>query len=298
MKIGSHVSNSGKEMILGSVKEAVNNNANALMLYLGAPQNSFRKKASEMHMEEALLLASENGIAKEDIIVHLPYIVNLGNPEGEKRNYAKEFLLREIKLAEELDLKYLVLHPGAKLTDSTENAINNIAAGVNFLLDNSHNPVILLETMAGKGSEIGSSFQEIKGIIDLINDKTRIGVCLDTCHINDAGYDIVNNYEEVINEFDHIIGINYIKVIHLNDSKNIVGAHKDRHENIGKGTIGFKTLQKVASDNRFVNIPKILETPYIKDGSKEGISPYKKEIEMLRKNEFIDNWIEELLERK
>lgn len=295
MKIGSHVSNSGKEMILGSIKESIQNNANALMIYLGAPQNSFRKKANEMNIEEAILLAKEHNINKEDIIIHLPYIVNLANPEIEKRNYAKDFLLRELKLAEELDLKYLVLHPGARLTSDIETAIKNIADGVNYLLENTNKTIILLETMAGKGTEIGRSFNEIKAIIDLITNKDRIGVCLDTCHINDAGYDLVNNYEKVFNEFNQTIGFNYLKVIHLNDSKNIVGSHKDRHENIGFGTIGFETLHKIANDKRFEDIPKILETPYIKDGSKEGLAPYKVEIEMLRTNQFDKNWINNLI---
>ena len=295
MKIGSHVSNSGKEMILGSVKEAIGNGANALMIYLGAPQNSFRKKPDEMQIEKAIELADKNGIEKDDIIVHLPYIVNLANPEIEKRNYAKEFLLKELKLAEQLNLKYLVLHPGARLNDTIDNAINNIGEGINYLLDQTSSSVILLETMAGKGSEVGRNFSEIKAIIDLVKQKNRIGVCLDTCHINDAGYDIVNNYEGVIEEFSTIIGLAYLKVIHLNDSKNVVGSHKDRHENIGIGTIGFETLHKIATDNRFVSIPKILETPYIKDGSKDGISPYKSEIGMLRTNNFDKDWIKNLL---
>lgn len=295
MKIGSHVSNSGKEMILGSVVEAINNGATALMIYLGAPQNSFRKKAEEMQIEKAVELANKNGILQDDIIVHLPYIVNLANPEIEKRNYAKDFLLRELKLAEQLNLKYLVLHPGARLNDTLDNAINNIGEGINYLLDQTNSSIILLETMAGKGSEVGRNFSEIKAIIDLVKQKNRIGVCLDTCHINDAGYDIVNNYEGVIEEFSNTIGLNYLKVIHLNDSKNVVGSHKDRHENIGIGTIGFDTLYKIATDNRFVNIPKILETPYIKDGSKDGISPYKSEIRMLRTNNFDKDWIKNLL---
>lgn len=295
MKIGSHVSNSGKEMILGSVKEAIQNDASALMIYLGAPQNSFRKKASEMNIEDALILARKYNITKDDIIIHLPYIVNLANPEIEKRNYAKDFLLRELKLAEELDLKYLVLHPGARLTSDIETAINHIAEGINYLINNTKTAIILLETMAGKGTEIGRNFSEIKAIMNLITDQNRIGVCLDTCHINDAGYDIVNHYEEVIEEFDEVIGLNYLKVIHLNDSKNNVGTHKDRHENIGLGTIGFETLYKIANDQRFENIPKILETPYIKDGSKDGLSPYKKEIEMLKTNQFDENWLNKLI---
>ncbi len=297
MKIGSHVSNSGKEMILGSVKESINNGATALMIYLGAPQNSFRKKYEEMHIDEALDLAKLHQIERDDIIIHLPYIVNLGNPDAEKREYAKQFLLKELELAEKLGLKYLVLHPGARLTDSAHNAIKNIADGVNFLLSKTSQPVILLETMAGKGSEVGSKFQEIKAIIDLIENKERIGVCLDTCHINDAGYDIVGNYEAVILEFDQVIGLKYLKVIHLNDSKNPIGSHKDRHENLGMGTIGFEILHNFATDERFESIPKILETPYLKDGSKDGISPYKTEIEMLKNNSFDQDWVKKLLNK-
>lgn len=297
MKIGSHVSNNGLKMLVGSVEEALSYGENCFMVYLGAPQTTYRKDVEQLNYQKALEIAKQNGINPEDIIVHAPYIVNLGQKDDEKFNFAINFLAKELAMVEKVGLKYMVLHPGAHVGNGENFALDRIADGINEILrlTNNDNTVIAIETMAGKGTECGKTFEEIKRIIDLVHDKTRIGVCLDTCHIFDAGYDIVNSYEDVINEFDTIIGLEYLKVIHLNDSKNQLGSHKDRHENIGFGNIGFNALLKVLNDKRFEQIPKILETPYVSVSKQESYPPYKEEIEMLKKQTFNENLKEEVI---
>ncbi len=299
MKIGSHVGNNGFKMLEGSVEEALSYGANAFMVYLGAPQNTFRKPLNQMHIKEALELCTQNGINPDDIIVHAPYIVNLAQSDDEKWSYAIDFLSDELMKTSMIGAKYMVLHPGAHVGKGCEYGIERIAEGINHILSFTinYNAVILLETMAGKGTECGRNFEEIASIISKIHDKTRIGVCLDTCHINDAGYDIVNKYEEVINEFDRIVGLKYLKVIHLNDSKNPLGSHKDRHENIGFGTIGFDTILKFVSDPRFESIPKILETPYISYSKDISFPPYKEEIMMIKQGIFDETMKETILKK-
>lgn len=299
MKIGSHVSNNGIKMLEGSVEEALSNGANALMVYLGAPQNTFRKPFNQMHINEALELCKKNNIDPEDIIVHAPYIVNLAQSDNQKWDYAITFLGNELMGTAMIGAKYMVLHPGAHVGMGSNYGIERIANGINCILSDTINyrSVILLETMAGKGTECGRTFEEIKAIIDRVHNKNRIGVCLDTCHINDAGYDIVNDYEGVIDEFDRIIGLEYLKVIHLNDSKNPVGSHKDRHENIGFGTIGFDTLMKFVNDERFKDIPKILETPYIPYTKDLSFPPYQEEIAMIKSGKFNENLKNEILSK-
>ncbi len=299
MKIGSHVSNNGIKMLEGSVEEALSYGANALMVYLGAPQNTFRKPFNQMHINEALELCKKNNIDPEDIIVHAPYIVNLAQSDNQKWDYAITFLGNELMGTAMIGAKYMVLHPGAHVGMGSNYGIERIANGINCILSDTINyrSVILLETMAGKGTECGRTFEEIKAIIDRVHNKNRIGVCLDTCHINDAGYDIVNDYDGVINEFDRIIGLEYLKVIHLNDSKNPVGSHKDRHENIGFGTIGFDTLMKFVNDERFKDIPKILETPYIPYTKDLSFPPYQEEIAMIKSGKFNENLKNEILNK-
>ena len=291
MKIGSHVANSGTKMLLGSVEEALSYNANCMMVYLGAPQNTFRKPLSQMNVEKALTLAKENVINPHDIIVHAPYIVNLAQQDNEKFNFAVKLLSDELRKTDLIGAKYMVLHPGAHVGSGSHLGVNRIANGINQMLDltSEFNSVITLETMAGKGTECGRNFEEIAAIIDQIDNKDRIAVCLDTCHINDAGYDLVNNYENVINEFDKIIGLKYLKVIHINDSKNPLNAKKDRHENIGFGHIGFDTIVKICNDERFKDIPKILETPYIDITDDLSVPPYKEEIKMIKEGFFNPN---------
>lgn len=297
MKIGSHVSNNGLKMLVGSVEEALSYGENCFMVYLGAPQTTYRKDVEQLNYQKALEIAQKNGINPEDIIVHAPYIVNLGQSDDEKFNFAISFLAKELAMVGKVGLKYMVLHPGAHVGNGENFALDRIADGINEILrlTSNDNTVIAIETMAGKGTECGKTFEEIKRIIDLVHDKTRIGVCLDTCHIFDAGYDIVNSYEDVINEFDSVIGLEYLKVIHLNDSKNQLGSHKDRHENIGFGNIGFNALLKVLNDKRFEQIPKILETPYVSVSKLESYPPYKEEIEMLKKQTFNENLKEEVI---
>ena len=297
MKIGSHVSNNGLKMLVGSVEEALSYGENCFMIYLGAPQTTYRKDVEQLNYQKALEIAKQNGINPEDIIVHAPYIVNLGQKDDEKFNFAISFLAKELAMVGKVGLKYMVLHPGAHVGNGENFALDRIADGINEILrlTSNDNTVIAIETMAGKGTECGKTFEEIKRIIDLVHDKTRIGVCLDTCHIFDAGYDIVNSYEDVINEFDSVIGLEYLKVIHLNDSKNQLGSHKDRHENIGFGNIGFNTLLKVLNDKRFEQIPKILEPPYVSVSKLESYPPYKEEIEMLKKQTFNENLKEEVI---
>ncbi len=288
MKIGSHVANSGSKMLLGSVEEALSYNANCLMVYLGAPQNTFRKPLSQMNIEKAIQLAKDNNIDPYDIIVHAPYIVNLAQQDDEKFNFAVKFLSEELRKTDIIGLKYMVLHPGAHVGSGSHIGINRISKGINQILDLTSNckSVIALETMAGKGTECGRTFDEIASIINQVDNKERIAVCLDTCHINDSGYDIVNNYEKVIEEFDKIIGLEYLKVIHVNDSKNPLASKKDRHENIGFGHIGFDTIVKICNDERFKDIPKILETPYIDVTKEYSTPPYKEEIQMIKEGNF------------
>ena len=299
MKIGSHVGNSGDLMLKGSVLEALSYKANCFMVYMGAPQNTFRKPVHLMNIADFQEILYGHDINIEDVIVHAPYIVNLGQIDEEKHSFGVKFLTEEIKRIAKCGMRYMVLHPGAYTKATLEQGLNQIVKGINLLLYKTEgtNVTILLETMAGKGTECGRTFDEIAYIINNVIDQTRIGVCLDTCHIHDAGYDLVNDYEGVIKEFDDKIGLEFLKAIHVNDSKNVRGSHKDRHENIGFGFIGFNTLLKVINDERFKNIPKILETPYIPSVNNldESYPPYKEEIEMIKSGKFDENLKDKIL---
>lgn len=285
VKLGCHVGMAGKEMFLASAKEAVSYGANVFMLYTGAPQNTRRKDVAELNICAGWEYAHEHGI--DEIVVHAPYIINLANTiKPETYGLAVEFLEKEIIRTAAMKSRILVLHPGSHVNAGAEAGIAQIINGLNTVLDQNDDDVyIALETMAGKGSEIGRTFEELKQIYDGVNKRERLRVCFDTCHVNDAGYDIVNHYEEVFDEFDKVIGLDQIAVFHVNDSMNVLGAHKDRHANIGEGTIGYDTLHRLVHDERFDSIPKILETPWkCEEGSaKKTIPPYKKEIEWLKK---------------
>ena len=284
IKIGSHVGMAGKEMFLASVKEAHSYGANVLMLYTGAPQNTRRKEIKDLNIEAGWEYAKENGI--DEIVVHAPYIINLANTvKPETFELAVEFLEKEIRRTAAMRSKILVLHPGSALDAGADAGIAQAVKGLNMVLDGNEDEVyIALETMAGKGSEIGRTFEELKIIYDGVHKKERLRVCFDTCHVNDAGYDIVNDYEGVFQKFDEVIGLDQIAVFHINDSLNPLGAHKDRHANIGAGTIGFETLHRIVHAPRFIKIPKILETPWLcaEGETKKTIPPYKEEIERLR----------------
>lgn len=285
--IGSHVSMRGKEMFLGSVEETLANDANALMVYTGAPQNTKRKPIDEMNIPSAEELIEKNGIKQNNIVVHAPYIINLGNTIKEEMfEFAVTFLREEIKRAEALGAKNIVLHPGAHVGAGPEAAIAQIIKGLNEIIHEDQTVKISLETMSGKGTEIGRTFEELAAIIDGVELKDKVSVCLDTCHINDAGYDM-NDFDGVMEEFDRVIGLDMLQVLHVNDSKNPRGSHKDRHANIGYGTIGFDNIMKVINHPRLESLPKILETPFV-----DGKPPYKQEISMIKNDKFVD-WISE-----
>lgn len=285
IKLGCHVGMAGKEMFLASAKEAASYGANVFMLYTGAPQNTRRKDISELNIEAGWEYARQHGI--EEIVVHAPYIINLANTvKPETYELAVEFLEKEIIRTAAMRSRIMVLHPGSHVNAGVEAGIAQVIKGLNTVLNQNDDDVyIALETMAGKGSEVGRTFEELKAIYDGVDKKDRLRVCFDTCHINDAGYDIVNHYDEVFEEFDKVIGLDRIAVFHINDSMNPLGAHKDRHANIDKGSIGYETLHRLVHDERFIDVPKILETPWLaEEGSdKKTKPPYKEEIEWLLK---------------
>lgn len=291
--IGSHVSFKSDKQLLGSVNEALSYGENTFMFYTGAPQNTKRSNINDNLTNKALEVMKENNINIDNVIVHAPYIVNLAK---EDNDFAISFLKQEIKRCSMLHIKYMVLHPGSSVSITKEEGINNIINALNIILDNEYDVTICLETMAGKGNEVGSNLLEIKNIIDKIEYQNKIGVCLDTCHLNDAGYDI-SNFDSILDEIDKLIGIDKIKCIHINDSKNILGSKKDRHENIGLGSIGFNNLINVIYNKRISNIPKILETPYvtIDNNSKDKIyPPYKQEIDMIKNKSFDNNLLDKI----
>lgn len=292
--IGSHVSYKKEDGLLGSVKEAISYGANTFMFYTGAPQNTSRSPIDNKNVKDAFAVMIENDINPQNVIVHAPYIVNLAN-DTKNYDFAISFLKEEIRRVDSLNMKYLVLHPGSHVGLGVEKGISNIIFALNLALKESNNVVICLETMAGKGSEIGSCFEELKQIIDGIEKQNQIMVCLDTCHIHDAGYMEVD-FDTVLEEFDKIIGLSKLACVHVNDSKNILGSHKDRHANVGLGNIGFDNLLAIIYHPKLKGIPKILETPYIPDLSDEHKSypPYKFEIEMIKSKRMNDNLIDDV----
>lgn len=286
--IGSHVSFNSKKQLLGSALEALSYNANTFMIYTGGAQSTIRSGINDEYTYEAFKVMLENNINPKNVIVHAPYIVNLANKSDEKKyEFYIEFLINELNRVKELGLDKIVLHPGSATTCIKEEAISNIAEGINKIYEKTTDVMILLEYMAGKGNEVGTSIDELKSIIDKINDKDRIGICIDTCHMNDSGVDIAK-FDEFLDEFDSKIGIDKIKCVHVNDSLNPIGSHKDRHANIGYGTIGFDNLINVIYNNRLEGIPFILETPYINRNNKDAYAPYKMEIESIRNKKFTD----------
>ena len=290
--IGNHVSFNKNTQLLGSVKEALSYNANTFMFYTGAPQNTARYEIDDSLTEKAKELMKQNNIDINNVVVHAPYIINLANSKNMDFNI--RFLKEEISRCDKLGINKMVLHPGSHVGLGIDAGIDNIAFALNETLKMESNVSICLETMAGKGSEIGRTFEEIKKIIDKIENKNRIMVCLDTCHLNDAGYNICE-FDKVLKEFDEKIGLNKIGCVHINDSKNPISSHKDRHENIGFGTISFNSLLNVICNDLLKDVPKILETPYIGDNneSKDRLyPPYKFEIEMIRNKKFDINLLE------
>lgn len=294
--IGSHVS-FGKNQLLGATQEAISYGSNTFMFYTGAPTNTVRKDIENKYTQEAIKLMEDNDIDINNVVCHAPYIVNLGNKtDPSKYEFSKEFIKKELMRCDEMGITKMVLHPGNAIGITTEEGLNNIADALNDILDGTTKCLLLLETMAGKGTECGRTTEELAYIINEVNRKEQLGVCLDTCHLNDGGYDI-KEFDKYLDEFDKQIGLDKIKCIHINDSKNEQGSHKDRHANFGLGSLGFDALINVIYNERLVNIPKILETPYIgdTDESKERLyPPYKYEIEMIRNKQFDSTFLDKI----
>ena len=288
MIIGSHV-NFGQNQLLGAAEQAVKYGANTFMFYTGAPQNTFRSKIDEKLLLKAKEYMKENDIDINNVICHAPYIINLANKERKDSwMFSISFLRQEISRIELMGIKYIVVHPGNFLKQSKEDAIKNISEAINQVMEGFNDSMFLIETMAGKGTECGSNTEEVKQILDGVKEKDKVGVCIDTCHLNDSGINIAD-FDEYLKDFDKKIGIDKIKCIHVNDSKNPIGARKDRHENIGLGTIGFDNLINVCYNELLKDVPKILETPWIGE-----YPPYKQEIEMIRTKTFNPNLAEDV----
>lgn len=289
--IGSHVSFKSNEQLLGSVKEAISYNSTCFMFYTGAPQNTKRCKLDYDLTLKAVNLLHENNISLENLVIHAPYIINLANNlDKDKYLFSINFLCEELNRANMLGVKRVVLHPGSFTSLSLYDGINNIINALNLVIKPNLDVSICLETMAGKGTEVGFKLEHIKRIIDGVKYNDKLMVCLDTCHLNDSGYDI-SNFNKFLDEFDKIIGIEKIGCVHVNDSKNVLGSRKDRHENIGFGTIGFDSLINVIYNERIENVPKILETPYIN----KLYPPYKFEIDMIMKRKFNNNLYDDVV---
>lgn len=285
MLIGSHVSMNGKKMLLGASEEALSYGSTTFMIYTGAPQNTRRKPIDQLNIEEGTQHMQANGMS--NIVVHAPYIINLGNTtKPETFELGVEFLQKEIERTYALGAKQIVLHPGAHVGAGSEAGIARIVEGLNRVLENKSDVQIALETMAGKGSEIGRSFEELAMIMEGVTHNERLSVCMDTCHVHDAGYAIKDDFDGVLNEFDRIVGLDRLKVVHVNDSKNIQGARKDRHANIGHGEIGFDALSYIVHHPQLGALPKILETPFVGTDAKNKKAPYAIEIEMLKNKTF------------
>lgn len=286
--IGSHVSFKKDTQLLGSVEEALSYKANTFMFYTGAPQNTKRVDLDLNLMEEAKKLMLDNGIDINNVVVHAPYIINPANIKN--RDFNIEFLKQEISRTHTLGVKYLILHPGSHVGLGIDAGIKNIIDCLKEALKDNEDVDICLETMAGKGTELGRNFEQLKKIIDGVASN-HIKVCLDTCHINDAGYDL-SDFDKILDEFNEIIGLDNLAVVHINDSKNVINSHKDRHDNIGYGRIGFDNLINVIYNDRIKDVPKILETPYVGIDSK--YPPYLFEIDMIRNKKFNDKLIKEV----
>lgn len=285
MLIGSHVSMSGKKMLLGAAEEAAGYGASTFMIYTGAPQNTRRKPIEDMNIEQGTAFMQMHGL--KNIVVHAPYIINLGNTiKPENFSFGIEFLREEILRAQALGATQITMHPGAHVGAGVEAGLARIIEGLNEVLTAEQIPQIALETMAGKGTELGRTFEELATIIDGVKRNEKLSVTLDTCHIHDAGYNVKEDFDGVLAEFDRVIGLDRLKVVHVNDSKNVQGAHKDRHANIGFGEIGFEALNKVVHHPQLVHLPKILETPYVGEDKKNKKAPYGFEIAMLKASAF------------
>ena len=290
MLIGSHVGFKAPKMLLGSAEEAVSYGSSTFMLYTGAPQNTRRKPLEELNIEKGTAYIKEHNLT--NIVVHAPYIVNLANPtKPDKFAFGVEFLTEEVRRSAALGATEITLHPGSHVGAGEEAGIESLVKGLNEVLTSNEGP----QTLAGKGNEVGITFEQIAKMIDGITYNDRVAVTFDTCHTSDAGYNIKDDFDGVLNEFDHIIGVDRLKVLHLNDSKNPQGSHKDRHANIGMGHIGFDALNHIAHHPQLENVPKILETPYVPVDDKNKVAPYKEEIAMIKAGQFNEKFIDEIV---
>lgn len=272
LKLGSHISFKSPNYLEGAAQEAISYEASAMMIYLGAPQNTRRAKKEDMKLKEYEEKYADI-IPKESILVHAPYIINPASVE--KWEFAKEFLIKEIEIMNYLGLKDIVLHPGAHTKFTREEGIETLINTLKEVIANTKDVNILLETMAGKGTELGTSLEELKYIIDQV-DSSRIKICLDTCHLWDAGYDM-NNVDSFIEKLTETDTLRHVQAIHINDSKNELGAHKDRHANLNEGYIQLNSLKRIVHHEKFNNIIKVLETPWVNE------KPiYKEEIQLLK----------------
>ena len=270
--IGCHLSAS--KGYLAMAKQAVSIGANTFQFFTRNPRGGKAKEINEDDVKAFLQYSKEHGINK--ILAHAPYTLNACSADSGIREFAKNTMADDLKRMEYTPGNYYNFHPGSHVGQGVEVGIDFIAEMLNEILTKDQTTIVLLETMSGKGSEVGRNFEELKAIIDKVKLKDKLGVCLDTCHIWDGGYDVVNNFDGVLDEFDKIIGLEKLKAIHLNDSKNDLASHKDRHEKIGEGKIGLDAISKIINNDRIKDLPFYLETPNEIDG-------YEREIELLKK---------------
>lgn len=271
LKIGCHLSVSGGWENMGKV--ALSIGAKTFQFFTRNPRGGTSKTPSDAELEALSRLLIENDFAP--IIAHAPYTFNPCAADEGIRQYTKETMVKEVTLLEKLPYAYYNFHPGSHVSQGADVGIRKTADTLNAILENASKTTVLIETMAGKGSEIGRSFEEIRAIIDLVEDSSHLGVCLDTCHISDAGYDIASNPQAVLDEFDKIVGLDRLKAIHLNDSKNPLGARKDRHEKIGDGNLALEGITRIITNPIIASLPICLETPNELDG-------YAREIALLK----------------
>ncbi|MBP3320062.1 MAG: deoxyribonuclease IV [Clostridia bacterium] len=272
LNIGCHLSSSNG--FVAMAQNAISIGANTFQYFTRNPRGGRAKEIDHDDLKKFLEIGKNNNFTS--IIAHAPYTMNLCSSDKKIRIYSKNLLKDDIEKTELIPNVYYNLHPGSHTGQGVKTGINQISASINEIITKSQNTILLLETMAGKGSEIGGNFEEIAAIINQINIKEKIGVCFDTCHVYDSGYDIVNNLENVLEKFDKIIGISKLKVVHLNDSKNICGSKKDRHEKIGQGNIGLNGIINIIKNKYLRNLIFILETP------QENLNGYKDEISNIK----------------
>lgn len=271
LNIGCHLSASKGYYNMG--KEAVSIGANTFQFFTRNPRGGKAKEVDIKDVEKFLNLANENDFCK--ILAHAPYTINVCSADENIRRFGIDTMKDDLKNLEFVPGNMYNFHPGSHVGQGEEVGIKLIIEALNDVLNENQQTTILLETMAGKGTEVGKTFEQLKQIIDGVNLKDKLGVCLDTCHVYDAGYDIVNDLDGVLNKFDTVIGLDKLKAIHLNDDKNPFGSHKDRHEKIGEGSIGIEAFEKIINHPKLRNLPFYLETPNELDG-------YAKEIALLK----------------